>query len=115
MKRPGKFDAAGRGKANLWPALLAIASLCSSLSTEPSLAQTWTTATNAPSASWVSLASSADGNTLAALIESGAAVYISTNAGANWTLSSPAIGVVGTGLACSADAKTLYFSGTTQI
>lgn len=86
-----------------------------SLKTEPCVAQNWTV-TTAPSANWVSLASSADGNQLAALVQGGAAVYISTNAGANWTLSSPANGgAIGTGIACSADGKILYFSGTTQI
>lgn len=88
---------------------------CFSLSIEPSVAQTWTV-TTAPSANWVSLASSADGNNLAALIQGGAAVYASTNAGANWTPSSPSNGgVVGSGIACSADGNILYFSGTTQI
>ncbi len=88
---------------------------CFSLSTERSVAQTWTV-TTAPSANWVSLASSADGNTLAALVQGGEAVYISTNAGGSWTLSSPANGgVIGSGIACSVDGKILYFAGTTQI
>jgi hypothetical protein len=89
--------------------------ICCCFTPEPCVAQNWTV-TSAPSANWVSLASSADGNTLAALVQGSEAVYISTNAGANWTLSSPANGgVVGSGIACSADGKTLYFSGTSQI
>jgi hypothetical protein len=80
-----------------------------------SVAQSWTV-TTAPSANWVSLACSADGNTLVALEQGGETVYISTNAGGFWTLSSPANGgVVGSSIACSADGKILYFAGTTQI
>jgi hypothetical protein len=71
--------------------------------------------TNAPSANWVSLASSADGNTVAALEQGGEVVYLSTNAGLNWTLSSPGNGALGTGIACSADGKILYSVGTTQV
>ena len=86
-----------------------------SLSIEPSVAQTWTV-TTAPSANWVSVASSADGNTLAALVQGGEAVYTSTNAGATWTPSSPSNGaVVGSSITCSADGRILYFAGTTQI
>lgn len=78
-------------------------------------AQSWTV-TSAPSANWVSLASSADGNTLAALVQGGEAVYLSTNAGASWTLSSPANGgALGSGVACSADGRVIYFAGTTQV
>lgn len=126
MKRHNTFAAVSRLDTNRWPAFAAIApqrilwmltALTGfSLPTEPSVAQTWTTATNAPSANWVSLASSADGNLLAGLVQGGEAVYLSTNAGANWTLSSPANGgVVGSPIACSADGKILYFAGTTQI
>ncbi len=90
--------------------------ISSSFLSEPSVAQTWTTAASAPSANWVSIASSADGNRLAALMEGGEAVYISTNAGADWTLSSPPNGgVLGSGIDCSADGKILYFAGTTQV
>ncbi len=89
--------------------------ICFSFRTEPAVAQNWNV-TTAPSANWVSLASSADGNRLAALVQGGEAVYISTNAGADWILSSLANGgAVGTGIACSADGKILYFAGTTQI
>lgn len=91
------------------------ACVCCSLSIESSIAQNWTV-TTAPSATWVSLASSADGNQLAALVQGGEAVYISTNAGATWTLSSPQNGgVIGSGIACSADGRVLYFSGVSQI
>ncbi len=82
---------------------------------EPSSGQSWTV-TTAPSANWVALATSADGNTLSALVQGGEAVYISTNAGATWSLSSPANGgAVGSSIACSADGRILYFAGTTQI
>jgi hypothetical protein len=88
---------------------------CLFLLNDPASAQTWTV-TTAPSANWVSVASSADGNKLSALIQGGEAVYISTNAGANWTLSSPANGgVVGSSITCSADGNILYFTGTTQV
>ncbi len=111
------MPAAGRsGDTHLWRTFIVAALRCWVLLAGPSAAQTWTTATNAPSANWVSLASSADGNTLAALVQGGEAVYLSTNAGADWKLSSPANGgVVGTGIACSANGKTLYFSGIGQI
>lgn len=80
-----------------------------------SVAQNWTV-TTAPSANWVSVASSADGNKLAALVQGGEAVYISTNAGATWTLSSPGNGgALGSSICCSADGKLLYLGGTTQI
>jgi hypothetical protein len=89
--------------------------ICFCIWAEPSFAQNWTV-TTAPSANWVSLASSADGNQLAALTQGGEAVYISTNAGANWTLSSPQNGgVVRASIFCSADGTILYFAGTTQI
>lgn len=79
------------------------------------LAQNWTT-TTAPSANWISVASSADGNHLAALIQGGEEVYISTNAGATWTISSPANGgAQGSCIASSADGSVLYFNGNTQI
>ncbi len=83
--------------------------------TEPAVAQNWT-ATSAPSANWVSVVASADGNTIAALVQGGEAVYLSTNAGATWTLSSPGNGgAVGSSIACSADGRILYFAGTTQV
>ncbi len=88
---------------------------CFVLSIEPSVAQHWTV-TTAPSANWGSLASSADGNRLAALVQGGEAVYISTNAGATWTLSNPGNGgALGSSICCSADGKILYFDGTTQV
>ena len=88
---------------------------CFFLLTEPAFAQIWTV-TTAPVANWVSVASSADGNRLAALVQGGEAVYISTNAGADWTLSSPSNGgVLGSSLACSADGSLLFLAGTTQI
>ncbi len=98
------------------PIIRMVAALsCIFLSTERSVAQNWTV-TTAPSANWVSLASSADGNTLAALVEGGEEVYMSTNAGGLWTLSRPASGgTVGSGIACSADGRILYVAGTTQI
>jgi hypothetical protein len=125
MKRHTTVATARRCETNLWLAFAAIAPcrafwmtaafICFSLSTEPSVAQNWSV-TTAPSANWVSLASSADGNLLAALVQGGETVYVSTNAGADWTLSSPVNGgVVGSSIACSADARTLYFAGTTQI
>src|SRR5579862_5260456 len=77
-------------------------------------AQNWTT-TTAPVANWISVASSADGNRLAALIQNGETVYISTNAGGNWTVSSPANSAFGSSIACSADGSILYFNGNTQI
>ena len=78
-------------------------------------AQNWTT-TTAPVANWVSVASSADGNKLAALVQGGEAVYTSTNAGANWTLSSPANGgVQGDSIACSGDGNFLFIAGSTQV
>ncbi len=78
-------------------------------------AQNWTT-TTAPVANWVSVASSADGKRLAALVQGGEAVYTSTNAGADWTLSSPANGgVQGDSIACSADGGILFIAGSTQV
>jgi hypothetical protein len=78
-------------------------------------AQNWTT-TTAPVANWVSVASSADGNKLAALVQGGETVYTSTNAGATWTLSSLANGgAQGDSIACSADGSVLFVAGSTQI
>ncbi len=125
MKRHTTVAAVQRCETNLWLMFAAMAPchtfwmmaafICFSLPTEPSVAQNWSV-TTAPSANWVSLASSADGNLLAALVQGGETVYISTNAGANWTLSSPANGgAVGSSIACSADGRILYFAGTTQI
>jgi len=48
----------------------------------------WTKATNAPTADWYSVASSADGNTLLACAYNNGNVYLSTNAGVIWTKSS---------------------------
>jgi DNA-binding beta-propeller fold protein YncE len=45
----------------------------------------WTQATNAPLTHWLSVASSADGNTLMACAYSVGNVYLSTNAGVIWT------------------------------
>jgi len=88
---------------------------CLVITADPASAQSWTT-TAAPIANWVSVASSADGNKLAALIQGGQAVYTSTNAGATWTLSSPANGgIQGDSIACSADGNILYVAGNTQI
>ena len=51
------------------------------------LAQTWTQNTNAPNMAWLSIAASADGSKLAALPFGGATgvIWVSTNAGINWT------------------------------
>jgi hypothetical protein len=88
---------------------------CLAIATNQASAQSWTT-TTAPIANWVSMASSADGNKLAALVQGGEVVYTSTNAGATWTLSSPANGgVQGDSIACSADGNILYIAGNTQI
>jgi len=88
---------------------------CLAIQAESALAQTWTT-TTAPIANWVSVASSADGNRLAALIQGGEAAYISTNAGTTWTPSSLANGgALGSSIACSADGSILFVAGTTQI
>lgn len=82
---------------------------------EAAPAQNWTT-TTAPIANWISVASSADGNRLAALIQGGQEVYISTNAGATWAVSSPANGgIQGSCIASSADGSILYFNGIAQI
>jgi|GEM_PF-1619226 len=78
-------------------------------------AQIWTTS-SAPVENWVSVASSADGNKLAALVENGGAVYTSTNAGATWTLSSPANAAIrGSAIACSADGSIIYAAGFTDV
>lgn len=70
------------------------------------------TVTTAPIANWVSVASSADGNKVAVLAETGGAVYVSTNAGIDWTLSSPPNGfVLGSSIACSADGRILVAAG----
>src|SRR5215472_3740668 len=115
MKQPFKFAAMGKFETKFWPVFVGIAFISFSMLTELSYAQNWTV-TTAPSANWISVASSADGNTIAALQQGGEAVYISTNAGGFWTLSSPGNGgAVGSAIACSADAKILYFAGTTQI
>ena len=88
---------------------------CCFLLTGPSHAQMWTV-TTALVANWVSVASSADGNRLAALVQGGEAVYISTNAGATWALRSPSNGgVVGDSIACSADGRILFVAGSAQI
>ena len=87
---------------------------CLAASAKSVIAQSWT-ATTAPVANWVSVASSADGNKLAALVENGGAVYTSTNAGATWTLSSPANGpVMGSSIASSADGNILFAAGFTD-
>ena len=73
--------------------------------------QTWT-ATTAPLTNWVGICSSADGNRLAALIDNGGVVYVSTNAGATWNLSGPPNGLVlGSGIACSADGRVIAAAG----
>jgi hypothetical protein len=88
---------------------------CVAISSRSTFAQSWTT-TTAPIANWVSVASSADGNKLAALVQGGEAVYTSTNAGATWTLSSLANGgTQGDSIACSADGSILFVSGNTQV
>ena len=79
-------------------------------------AQVWTK-TSAPNKSWVAVASSADGNKLAAAFQSnGGGIYTSTNAGATWTPTlAPA--KYWTGLASSADGCVLLavanYNGTT--
>ena len=59
---------------------------CLFAAADPVFAQNWTT-TTAPSANWISIASSADGTKLVAAIynSSSGGVYISSNSGANWT------------------------------
>jgi hypothetical protein len=80
---------------------------CLTTSAKSAFAQNWTT-TTAPVANWVSVASSADGNKRAALVQNGGAVYTSTNAGATWTLSSPSDrAVMGSSIACSSDGTQL--------
>jgi hypothetical protein len=70
-------------------------------------AQSWST-TIASIANWVSVACSADGNKLAALVQGGQVVNTSTIAGATWTLSSPPNGgVQGDSIAFSADGSSL--------
>jgi DNA-binding beta-propeller fold protein YncE len=56
-----------------------------SIFTSTNFGVNWTQATNAPLAHWLSVASSADGNTLMACVYSTGNVYLSTNAGVIWT------------------------------
>src|SRR6266566_4949346 len=67
-------------------------------------AQNWTQ-TTAPSALWYSIASSADGNKLAAVVYRGS-IYASTNAGSTW-LATSAPSNWWTSIASSADGTTL--------
>jgi hypothetical protein len=60
--------------------MIVFVSLLIALNSAP--AQGWMP-TTAPGANWVSIASSADGSKLAALILDGVAVYTSTNSGTN--------------------------------
>ncbi|HEY5914535.1 MAG TPA: hypothetical protein VJA21_28425, partial [Verrucomicrobiae bacterium] len=69
------------------------------------LAQSWTQ-TPAPSTSWYSIASSADGATLAAADYYGGQVYRSTNSGATWAPTSAPV-QWWHAVACSAEGSKL--------
>jgi hypothetical protein len=71
-------------------------------------AQTWTQ-TSAPSNSWASVASSADGSKLVAAAIGGS-IYISTNSGIDWTLTSAPSGSW-VSVASSADGTKLVAAG----
>ena len=72
-----------------------------------SLAQTFT-ASSSPSRNWTSIASSADGNHLAALVAGETVVYITTNAGLTWTSNALPLGMIdGSSIVCSADGRVI--------
>ncbi len=81
------------------------------------IAQTWTQATNAPSANWSAIASSADGRKLVAVNDNmyftgdnyvfDGSIYTSTNSGANWTLATNAPPAGWIAVASSADGENL--------
>jgi photosystem II stability/assembly factor-like uncharacterized protein len=73
-------------------------------------AQVWMK-TSAPNKSWVTVASSADGNKLAAAFQTSGGIYISTNAGATWSLTS-APAKYWQVLASSADGRVLLAAAT---
>lgn len=94
--------------------LLVIAVWCGENS---AIAQTWTL-TTAPYNNWVSVASSADGNTLVALTDPGF-IYVSTNSGAAWRAATNApsacwvcasISADGSKMAAGIDGGTIYTS-----
>ena len=60
---------------------------------------------------WSSLASSADGIKLVALVQS-ASIYTSTNGGATWTPTNPVPGASWRSIASSADGQTLVAAWT---
>src|SRR5712671_6214190 len=69
---------------NLVPMAIIIYGLFAAMN--PTFAQTWTQ-TSAPIIKWGPVTATADGSKLAALSQSGAvgAIWVSTNAGVNWT------------------------------
>jgi hypothetical protein len=73
--------------------------------TASGLAQVWTAA-NAPSAEWVSLAYSTNGNKVVA-VDLHNAIYLSTNFGFDWTLAS-APRTNWTAVACSSDGNKIF-------
>ena len=95
--------------------LLTIAALAVIL-TNPALAQTWTQ-TSAPITNWTSVASSADGTKLVALVYGGP-IYKSTNSGATWTITTAPItnwqaaaaSADGTKLVAVVDGGQIYLS-----
>jgi len=74
-------------------------------STEISANEIWTL-TTAPYNSWVAVAGSADGNTLAA-VSDGGSIYISTNSGAAWTQATNAPGDYWTCICISDDGSKI--------
>ena len=87
--------------ANKFLALAAIALCCAQIS----FAQTWTP-TSAPFMTWYGIASSADGNKIAAIDYSGRGVWISSDAGLTW--GSNSLSTSGwTCIACSVDGSKL--------
>src|SRR5258706_1883720 len=67
--------------------------------------QTWTQATNAPIAEWISVCSSADGSKLAAIVASGS-IYISIDAGKTWVATETPSQFLDC-ISCSADGNKL--------
>ncbi|MGD0349624.1 MAG: hypothetical protein ABSB84_04825 [Verrucomicrobiota bacterium] len=71
---------------------------------DSTFAKTWTQS-NAPTNDWASIASSADGSKLAAVVDGGG-IYTSTNSGVDWTLTS-ATNQYWSSIASSADGNKL--------
>ena len=95
-------------KNHLLPVLVAFASMLTFA--DPASGQDWVAVpTSAPNGNWQSLASSADGTTLAAAVgglNGSGPIYISTNSGVTWTATSTP-SKHWTSVAASADGTTL--------